>query len=867
MFSTQKAKRTKSHQGALTHRALVGEPLETRALLSATTAPAEIHGGSLAAAADLPVLFASNLSVTEFDSQSRVSWLVIRLTQGSSTPVTVQYATQQGTAIAGQDYADTSGTLTFAPGEQTQFVAVTVFGDTIDEVDEVFTLTLSNPSGVTLPYISRTVTIRDNDVPPTVTIGDGIVGEASDGTSASDGFFHTSGNQILDAAGRPVQIAGVNWFGLETDTFSPHGLWTRNWKSMMDQMVAEGFNTIRLPYSNQLFDSGSTPNGIDFSQNAELQNLSGLQIIDKIVGYAGEIGLRIFLDHHRSSAGAGPNDSGLWYTSAYPEARWISDWTMLAERYASNPTVIGADIHNEPHGPATWGTGGADDWRLAAERAGNAILAVNPDWLILVEGVQEGDSGSYWWGGNLSRAGDYPVRLSVAGRLVYSPHDYPASVYPQQWFNAANYPNNLPAVWDANWGYLFREGIAPVLLGEFGTKLQTQSDQLWLDNMVEYLGGDLDGDGDSDLGANQLGMSWTYWSWNPNSGDTGGILQDNWATVNRAKVDALEEIQFAFPEGESSSTPASVAVTVSLSSASGKPVTVAYTTANGSAAAGSDYTAVSATLTFLPGQLQQTILVPILPDTLAEANETFLVRLSSLTNATLLDGEALVTIVDNDNVPQPSITIGDISVTEGDSGTSSAVFTVSLSAASAQPVSVAFATGDGTAVAGSDYLARSGTLSFTPGMKSLPITVPIVGDVSAEASESFRLNLSGAIGASLASSFGTATIVDNDQPAGGVTAAFNVSDNWGTGYVAGFKLTNHQSTGITPWTIEFDLDAEITNIWNAKIRSHVGKHYVIEAADWNLTIAGNGGSVEFGFQAAGSLGTGPRNLLFNGVAI
>lgn len=410
----------------------MGEPLESRALLSATTAPAEIHAGSLAVAADLPVLFASNLSVTEFDSHSRVSSLVIRLTQGSFTPVTVQYATQQGTAIAGQDYADTSGTLTFAPGEQTQFVNVTVFGDTIDEVDEVFTLTLSNPNGVTLPYTSRTVTIRDNDAPPTVTIGDGIVGEPSDDTSGSDGFFHTSGNQILDAAGRPVQIAGVSWFGLETDTFSPHGLWTRNWKSMMDQMVAEGFNTIRLPYSNQLFDSGSTPNGIDFSQNADLRNLSGLQIIDKIVGYAGEIGLRIFFDHHRSSAGAGPNDSGLWYTSAYPESRWISDWTMLAERYAGNPTVIGADIHNEPHGPATWGTGGASDWRLAAERAGNAILAVNPDWLILVEGVQEGDSGSYWWGGNLSRAGDYPVRLNVAGRLVYSPHDYPASVYPQQ---------------------------------------------------------------------------------------------------------------------------------------------------------------------------------------------------------------------------------------------------------------------------------------------------------------------------------------------------------------------------------------------------------------------------------------------------
>ncbi len=248
-----------------------------------------------------------------------------------------------------------------------------------------------------------------------------------------------------------------------------------------------GFNTIRLPFSDQLFDSGSVPNGIDFTKNPDLQGLSGLQIMDKIVAYAGQIGLRILLDHHRSDAGNSANESGLWYTSAYPESRWISDWTMLAARYAGNPTVIGADLHNEPHGPATWGDGSANDWRLAAERAGDAILAVNPNWLIVVEGVEQGSSGSYWWGGNLSNAGASPVVLSQPGHLVYSAHDYPASVYPQSWFSDPNYPNNLPAVWDRNWGYLFREGIAPVLLGEFGSNLATTSDQQWFDKMTAYL--------------------------------------------------------------------------------------------------------------------------------------------------------------------------------------------------------------------------------------------------------------------------------------------------------------------------------------------------------------------------------------------
>ncbi len=111
--------------------------------------------------------------------------------------------------------------------------------------------------------------------------------------------------------------------------------------------------------------------------------------MDKIIGYASQLGLRIILDRHRPDSGA---QSALWYTSQYPESRWISDWQMLASRYKNNPMVIGADLHNEPHAPACWGCGNTTvDWRLAAERAGNAILSVNSNWLIFVEGV-----GWYW---------------------------------------------------------------------------------------------------------------------------------------------------------------------------------------------------------------------------------------------------------------------------------------------------------------------------------------------------------------------------------------------------------------------------------------------------------------------------------------
>ena len=96
---------------------------------------------------------------------------------------------------------------------------------------------------------------------------------------------------------------------------------------------------------------------------------------------------------------------------------------------------------------------------------------------------------------------------------------------PQSWFSAANYPANLSSLWDSHWGYLAKENIAPVLLGEFGTRYETTSDRLWLDTLVVY------------LKAN--GISSTFWSWNPNSGDTGGLLKDDWQTIHAEKKQAL----------------------------------------------------------------------------------------------------------------------------------------------------------------------------------------------------------------------------------------------------------------------------------------------------------------------------------------
>jgi aryl-phospho-beta-D-glucosidase BglC (GH1 family) len=210
--------------------------------------------------------------------------------------------------------------------------------------------------------------------------------------SASNGFLSTSGNQIVDANGNAVRITGINWFGFETGNKVFHGLWTRGYTSVLDQVKTLGFNTLRVPFSNEMLRSDAVTSSINFAQNPDLQGLTPIQCLDKMVEYCGKIGLRVIFDRHSAKADGYLNED-VWYIpndAYYTEQRWVDDWSMLAKRYANNPTVIGADLFNEPKRSATWGnSSAATDWNKAAERAGNAILAANPNWLIIVEGVEK----------------------------------------------------------------------------------------------------------------------------------------------------------------------------------------------------------------------------------------------------------------------------------------------------------------------------------------------------------------------------------------------------------------------------------------------------------------------------------------------
>ena len=234
--------------------------------------------------------------------------------------------------------------------------------------------------------------------------------------------------------------------------------------------------------------------------------------------------------------------------------------------------------------------------------------------------------------------------------------------------------------------------------------------------------------------------------------------------VSRYDSSSAGVLQFSsatYSTGEAAGT---ATITVNRTSGTDGAVTVDYATSDGTATAGSDYTSTSGTLSFANGQASASFNIPITQDTLDEPDETINLALSNATGGATIGAQATAvdTIVDDD--PAPALSIDNVSMAEGNSGTQNFVFTVSLDAPSGKTVSVAYATADNTATAGSDYTATSGTLTFTPGQTSATISVPVAGDTTPESDETFTVNLSSPTNATIAVGTGTGTILDDDSP-------------------------------------------------------------------------------------------------------
>ncbi|MET0499070.1 MAG: glycoside hydrolase family 5 protein [Steroidobacteraceae bacterium] len=368
--------------------------------------------------------------------------------------------------------------------------------------------------------------------------------------SAAVSALQVSSGHIYDAQGNRVTIQGVNWFGAETDTRVVHGLWARKMTDMLDQMKTIGFNAVRIPFCPATLQ-GVLTSSIDYSKNPTLQGLSSVQVLDVLAAELEKRGMYFLMDHHRPDCNA---ISPLWYINGYTEAQWIADLKFVAGRYKDFRYFLGMDLKNEPYGAARWGSGNAAvDWNSAAERAAAAVLAVAPQALIFVEGVGDGSActtvnSGIWWGGNINPQMCSPLNIPP-DRLVLSPHVYGPDVFNQSYFSAADFPSNMPAIWNSHFGDVQKQGYA-VVLGETGGKYGAGDprDKTFQDSLFAYLK-------QRDL------RDVFYWSWNPNSGDTGGILNDDWTTVRQDKVALLQSFWAGAANPPATTTPTPVITT------------------------------------------------------------------------------------------------------------------------------------------------------------------------------------------------------------------------------------------------------------------------------------------------------------------
>ncbi len=292
------------------------------------------------------------------------------------------------------------------------------------------------------------------------------------------------------------------------------------------------------------------------------------------------------------------------------------------------------------------------------------------------------------------------------------------------------------------------DGMISLLLGSGDGTLQTPVSQAAGSSSAGLAVGTFNSDGYPDVAAAD-----------PDSNAVSVLLNDgNWSP-HPPSLPAVSILDATVNEGHTSTRAATF--TVNLSAASSLPVTVAYTTTGGTAVSGSDYLFSSGTLTIPAGQMSGTITVLVKGDRAGESNETFFVNLSNPTNATLTDAQGVGTILDD----EPRISIGDVSMAEGKKGqTTLFTFTVTLSAAYDQPITMSYQTLNGSATSGTrDYVARRGTLTFAPGETKKTITIEVRGDSKREANETFNLDLFGNSSNSLFSrKRGLGTILNDD---------------------------------------------------------------------------------------------------------
>ena len=762
--------------------------------------------------------------MTEGSSGTTAANFTVSLSAPSGRTVTVGYATANGTAISPGDYQASGGTLTFAPGQTSQQLPIQVVGDLDDEASETYFLNLSGPTNATVTDPQGVGTIIDDDGEPALSVNDVTVTEGQSGIvnanfavtlSAPSGQTVSVGYASADG----TATAGADYIATGGNLVFNPGITSR---TLTVQVMSDTLDEIDETFFANLTDpaNATIADGQGVGTITDDDNPPSLSIGDVTVteGQSGTVGAiftatlsapssRVVTVDYATANGTATAPADYQATTgtlSFPAGVTMRTVTVLVKGDTLDEAdeTYFVDLSNP--GNAT----------IADSQGLGTITDDDPAPTISIGDatVTEGDAGT--------ANATFTVDLSTASGRA-------ASVA----FATASGTATAPADYQTTSGTLnFAPGeTTQTVTVPVNADLLDEIDENFTVNLSSAVGATI---------ADGLGL---------------GTIIDN------DPLPTLSVNDVTVTEGDAGTVAA--AFTVSLSVPSGRSVTVGYATANGSAIAPADFTAMTGTLTFPAGQTSQQVTVLVNGDLLDEVTESFFLNLSGPTNATISDPQAVGTIIDDDGLP--TLSINDVTVTEGQSGTVNANFTVTLSASSGQTVSVGFSTADGTATAGADYNATGGNLVFNPGITTRTLTVQVISDTLDELDENFFVNLADPNNAEIADGQGVGTIIDDDNPptlsigdatvaegnTGNANATFTVTLSAASGRTVTVDYATANGTAIAPGdyaavppsTLTFNpgqTSRTLTVLVNGDSLDEVNETYLVDLSNaTNSTIA------------------------------
>jgi endoglucanase len=267
--------------------------------------------------------------------------------------------------------------------------------------------------------------------------------------------------------------------------------------------------------------------------NPELEGRSNFDVFSVFLQDCKRYSMKVIVV--ASGFGDGSSEE-IWYTQAHPPEDSILALEWLADRFKNDDTIIGIDIRDRPSGGcsapvgAHWNSGNADNnWKHFVEASAARILAKNPNLLIFVEGIECYNGDSTWRGGNLKGVKDYPISLGAYQKqLVYAPQEWGPTAGPQAWLvSGFNYDSLMNSHWRPEWFFIHEQGIAPIMISAWGGK-SSGDNLVWMNAMVKLIA--------------NYGLSQTFWCLNPNDGNLGGLLKDDWKSWDEEKYNIIRPV-------------------------------------------------------------------------------------------------------------------------------------------------------------------------------------------------------------------------------------------------------------------------------------------------------------------------------------